>query len=211
MKKFLKWPVLALVVLLFAFRSNLIKSSNGPFEEPSTTSILHSASFRPCEASFAESCEASCVTSFKESWSDSLIKTLTLDQKIGQLFMVAAWSDEKKESYNPTQIETLIKNNGIGGIIFFQGGPVRQAKLTNRFQSKSKIPLLIGIDAEWGLGMRLDSTISFPRAMTLGASMDEKLIYEFGKEVARQCKRIGVHMNFAPVVDVNSNPKNPVI
>ncbi|MEY3835166.1 MAG: hypothetical protein RI989_594, partial [Bacteroidota bacterium] len=90
MKKFLKWPVLALVVLLFAFRSNLIKSSKGPFEEPSTASILHSPSLRPCEAS--------CATSFKESWSDSLIKTLTLDEKIGQLFMVAAWSDEKKES-----------------------------------------------------------------------------------------------------------------
>jgi hypothetical protein len=190
MKKFLKWPVLALLVLLFSFRSKFTESREAPF---------------------GESCEASCATSFAESWSDSLIKTLTIDQKIVQLFMVAAWSDEKKESYNPTQIEALIKNNGIGGIIFFQGGPVRQAKLTNRFQAKSKIPLLIGIDAEWGLGMRLDSTISFPRAMTLGASMDEKLIYEFGKEVARQCKRIGVHMNFAPVVDVNSNPKNPVI
>jgi beta-glucosidase-like glycosyl hydrolase/CubicO group peptidase (beta-lactamase class C family) len=210
MKKFLKWPVLALVVLLFAFRSELTESREASFAESCETSFEESraASFEEsCLASFEESFE----TSFAESWSDSLIKTLTLDQKIGQLFMVAAWSDEKKESYNPTQIETLIKNNGIGGIIFFQGGPVRQAKLTNRFQSKSKIPLLIGIDAEWGLGMRLDSTISFPRAMTLGASMDEKLIYEFGKEVARQCKRIGVHMNFAPVVDVNSNPKNPVI
>jgi beta-glucosidase-like glycosyl hydrolase/CubicO group peptidase (beta-lactamase class C family) len=207
MKKFLKWPFLALVVLLFAFRSNLIKSSKGSFEEPSASPALLATSHR----SFEEPCEAPFAGTSSGSWSDSLIETLTLDQKIGQLFMVAAWSDEKKESYNPTQIETLIKNNGIGGIIFFQGGPVRQAKLTNRFQSKSKIPLLIGIDAEWGLGMRLDSTISFPRAMTLGASMDEKLIYEFGKEVARQCKRIGVHMNFAPVVDVNSNPKNPVI
>ena len=147
----------------------------------------------------------------KYSWADSVLQSLTLDQKIGQLFMVAAWSDQSKETYNPKQIESLIKNQGIGGVIFFQGGPVRQAKLTNRFQAISKVPLLIGIDAEWGLGMRLDSTVVFPRQMTLGASGNEKLIYEFGAEVARQCKRIGVHMNYAPVVDVNSNPKNPVI
>lgn len=151
------------------------------------------------------------VAPSKSSWADSVFNTLSVDQKIGQLFMVAAWSDQTKETYNPKQIESLIRNQGIGGIIFFQGGPVRQAKLTNRFQSLSKVPLLIGIDAEWGLGMRLDSTVVFPRQMTLGASHNDKLIYEFGTEVARQCKRIGVHMNFAPVVDVNSNPKNPVI
>jgi beta-glucosidase-like glycosyl hydrolase len=210
MKKFLKWPVLALVILLLAFRP-ILKSCETSFEEPSATPTLLAPSIGPFVETSITPCEAPFAEKSSSSWSDSLIQTLTLDQKIGQLFMVAAWSDEKKESYNPTQIEALIKNNGIGGIIFFQGGPVRQAKLTNRFQAKSKIPLLIGIDAEWGLGMRLDSTISFPRAMTLGASMNEKLIYEFGKEVARQCKRIGVHMNFAPVVDVNSNPKNPVI
>ena len=101
MKKFLKWPLLALVILLFAFRSKFIESRESTFVESFEASRA---------ASFVESCEASCVTSFKESWSDSLIKTLTLDQKIGQLFMVAAWSDEKKESYNPTQIEALIKN-----------------------------------------------------------------------------------------------------
>lgn len=144
-------------------------------------------------------------------WADSLLKSLSMDQKIGQLFMVAAWSDEKKESYNPNQVQNLIKQYGIGGVIFFQGGPVRQAKLTNQFQQASKIPLLVGIDAEWGLGMRLDSTISYPRQMTLGAIREKQLIYTWGIEVARQLKRIGVHMNFAPVVDINSNPNNPVI
>jgi len=144
-------------------------------------------------------------------WADSLLQTLSLDEKIGQLFMVAAWSDEKKESYNPSQVQSLIKQYGIGGVIFFQGGPVRQAKLTNQFQKSSKIPLLIGIDAEWGLGMRLDSTISYPRQMTLGAIRVKQIIYNWGREVARQLRRIGVHMNFAPVVDINSNPNNPVI
>ncbi|MFM7770675.1 MAG: glycoside hydrolase family 3 N-terminal domain-containing protein, partial [Bacteroidota bacterium] len=159
----------------------------------------------------AQATSANVWCSQPTPWADSVLQTLSLDQKIGQLFMVAAWSDEKKESYNPTQIENLVKQYGIGGVIFFQGGPVRQAKLTNKFQRLSKIPLLIGIDAEWGLGMRLDSTISYPRQMTLGAIRDKKIIYTWGTEVARQLKRIGVHMNFAPVVDVNSNPKNPVI
>ncbi|MCC6599908.1 MAG: serine hydrolase [Crocinitomicaceae bacterium] len=144
-------------------------------------------------------------------WADSLIKTLTPEQKIGQLFMVAAWSDPRHQSYDVSGMDLLIKKFGIGGIIFFQGSPVRQALLTNRFQKESAVPLMIGMDAEWGLGMRLDSTISFPRQMSLGAIRDESVIYDFGREIARQMKRLGVQVSFSPVVDINNNPKNPVI
>ena len=95
--------------------------------------------------------------------------------------------------------------------MFLQGGPKRQAKLTNYYQSISKIPLMIALDAEWGVSMRLDSALRFPWQMTLGASSDSNLIYEMGAEIARQCRLIGVNINFAPVVDVNSNPNNPII
>jgi beta-N-acetylhexosaminidase len=144
-------------------------------------------------------------------WADSLFQNMTLDQKIGQLFMVAAWSDPKHASYNPKVIQSLISNYHIGGLIFMQGSPGRQAILNNQYQATSKVPLMIGMDAEWGLGMRLDSTISYPRQLTLGATNNEELIYAFGKEAAHQLTRLGVHVSFSPVVDINNNPKNPVI
>jgi beta-N-acetylhexosaminidase len=144
-------------------------------------------------------------------WADSLMKVLTLDQKIGQLFMVATWSDPNHKSYNGQKIQSLIDNYGIGGLIFMQGSPGRQAALTNKYQRSSRIPLMIGMDAEWGLGMRLDSTIAYPRQMTLGASNNDSLVYAFGREMARQLKRIGVHVSFSPCVDINNNAKNPVI
>ncbi|MES2734465.1 MAG: glycoside hydrolase family 3 N-terminal domain-containing protein [Bacteroidota bacterium] len=143
-------------------------------------------------------------------WIDSVFSELSEEEKIGQLFMVAAYSN-KKEDDHYRQIDSLIVNQHIGGLIFFQGGPVKQAQLTNHYQSLSKVPLLIGMDAEWGLGMRLDSTISYPKQMTLGAIQDNQYVYQMGAEIAHQCRRLGVHLNFAPVVDVNSNPNNPVI
>jgi beta-glucosidase-like glycosyl hydrolase/CubicO group peptidase (beta-lactamase class C family) len=110
------------------------------------------------------------------------------------------------------KLEKLVRDSHIGGVIFFQGGPVRQARMTNRLQDVAKLPLMVGIDGEWGLQMRLkDSTIAFPRQMTLGAHPDEKLVERMGGEIARQCRRMGIHVNFAPVVDINSNPANPVI
>lgn len=142
-------------------------------------------------------------------WVDSTFKTMSLDQKIGQFFMVAAYSNKDERHYQ--QINNLITKHQIGGVVFFQGGPYRQAVLTNRWQNASTIPLLIGIDGEWGLGMRLDSTVSFPKQMILGAVQDNNLIYQMGVEVAKHCKRLGIHVNFAPVVDINSNPDNPVI
>lgn len=143
-------------------------------------------------------------------WADSVFRALTTDERIGQLFMVAAYSNSKADTI---KIKRLIDSCKIGGLIFFQGGPLRQAMLTNYYQSLSKVKLLIAIDGEWGLSMRLDSTPEFPRQMTLGAISAEadSLIYLMGKEIARQCKRLGIHVNFAPVVDINNNPLNPVI
>lgn len=142
-------------------------------------------------------------------WVDSIYNKMTLEEKVGQLFMVAAYSN--KDSTHVNTIDKLIKDYKIGGVIFFQGGPLRQAHLTNRYQSKSKVPLFVGIDAEWGLSMRLDSTYRYPWNMTLGAIKDLKLIEKVGELMGKESKRMGVHFNFAPVLDINTNPKNPII
>ncbi|MDR9398472.1 MAG: glycoside hydrolase family 3 N-terminal domain-containing protein [Salibacter sp.] len=145
----------------------------------------------------------------KSPWADSVLNGLTLEEKIGQLFMVAAYSN--KDEQHAEEIDKLIEKHNIGGLIFFQGTPYKQAKLTNRYQKKSTIPLLIGMDAEWGLSMRLDSAMRFPRSMMVSAADNDSLTTELGRAMAQQLKRIGVHVNFAPVVDVNNNPDNPVI
>ncbi len=144
-----------------------------------------------------------------QPWVDSVYNSLSLDQKIGQLFMVAAYSGTEK--YNEQKIKSLIRNQQIGGLIFMQGTATKQANLTNQYQRMSKIPLLIGMDAEWGLGMRLKGIKDLPKQMFLGAAYDEALMKRYGDAVAKQCNRLGVHINFAPVIDVNNNPKNPVI
>lgn len=143
------------------------------------------------------------------NWVDSVFNSLTFDERLGQLFMVAAYSN--KDQKHVDEISNLVKTENLGGLIFFQGGPDRQARLTNYYQAQSKTPLFIAMDAEWGLSMRLDSVPDFPKAMTLGAVQNKKLVYNMGKEMARQFKELGMHINFAPVVDVNSNPDNPVI
>lgn len=142
-------------------------------------------------------------------WVDSVYNAMTFDERVGQLFMVAAFSN--KDSLHVAQIDNLIACHNIGGLCFFQGGPGRQAKLTNRYQSQSKVPLFIGIDAEWGLAMRLDSINRFPWNMTLGAIQDINLIKRVGDEYGKQAHRLGLHFNFAPVLDINTNPKNPII
>ncbi|MCB9232420.1 MAG: serine hydrolase [Bacteroidia bacterium] len=143
------------------------------------------------------------------AWSRHLLRSMTLDEKIGQLFMVAAYSNKDEAHYK--QIDYLVEKLHIGGLIFMQGGPKRQIKLINRYQNKARIPLLMAQDSEWGLSMRLDSTLSFPRNMTLGAIREDTLIFRMGEELGRQCRRVGIQVNFAPVVDVNNNPANPVI
>jgi len=143
-------------------------------------------------------------------WVEQTYNAMDLDQKIGQLFMVRAFS--KGDKKHEESIEYLIRKHHIGGLCFFQGNPKKQVELTNRYQSMSRLPMLVSIDAEWGLGMRFkDRAISFPRQMTMGAIRDNQLIYQFGAEVAKQLKAMGIHINFAPVVDVNNNPANPVI
>lgn len=144
-----------------------------------------------------------------KQWVDSVMQTLTLEEKLGQLFMVSAYSDSAGQ--NAAEIACLIKDYHIGGLCFFKGGPYAQTILTRYYQSISKVPLLIALDAEWGLSMRLDSTVSFPKQMAMGTLTQDTLIYAFGKEMARQCKRIGVNVSFSPVLDINNNPLNPII
>ncbi len=142
-------------------------------------------------------------------WVDSVFNTLSQEQKIAQLMIIRAHSNLGADHIK--QVTDQIQRYNVGGLCFFQGGPVRQANLTNYYQKIAKTPLMIAIDGEWGLGMRLDSVINFPRQLMMGAVPDAQLIYEAGRAIGEQCKRIGIHVNYAPVVDINNNPNNPVI
>ncbi|MEO9892495.1 glycoside hydrolase family 3 N-terminal domain-containing protein [Aurantibacter sp.] len=145
----------------------------------------------------------------QQRWVDAKYSSMSLDEKIGQLFMVMVASDQSKVATD--KVKKLIQEQKIGGVIFSTGGPIRQAKLTNEYQKASKVPLLVGMDAEWGLAMRLDSTYAFPWNMTLGAIEDSTIVESVGRRIGEHAKRLGVHINFAPVVDINTNPKNPII
>lgn len=142
-------------------------------------------------------------------WVDSTLQAMTLEEKIGQLFMVAAYSNQN-EAYE-AELEKQIRKYHLGGLIFFQGDPVRQVKLTNRYQKASKYPLLIGLDAEHGAGWRLKTAMEFPKMGIIGAIREDSLVFALGETIARHCQELGVHVNFAPVVDINNNPANPVI
>ncbi len=142
-------------------------------------------------------------------WADSVLKTLSNEEKIAQLMVIRAHSNLGEKHVQ--EVTNLIKQYNVGGLCFFQGGPVRQATLTNQYQKLAKTPLMIAIDGEWGLGMRLDSVINFPRQLMMGAVADASIIYDFGKAVGEQCKRIGIQVNYAPDIDINNNPDNPVI
>ena len=142
-------------------------------------------------------------------WVDSVFKKMNRRQKIAQFFFVRAHTN-LGQAYEDS-VAKVISDEQVGGLVFFQGGPVRQADLINRYQKLSKTPLLIAMDGEWGVGMRLDSTTSFPYQMTLGAIQDNTLIYKMGQQVAYDFKRLGMQMNFGPDMDINNNPDNPVI
>ncbi|WP_367864887.1 glycoside hydrolase family 3 protein [Pedobacter sp. WC2423] len=142
-------------------------------------------------------------------WVDSVMHKLKKRHKIAQLFFVRAHTN-KGQAFEDS-VGLVIKRERIGGLVFFQGGPGRQAILTNKYQALARTPLLIASDGEWGLGMRLDSTIAYPYQMALGAIQDKELIYKMGLEVAKDYKRIGMQMNLSPDVDINNNPKNPII
>ncbi|MBC7777405.1 MAG: serine hydrolase, partial [Phycisphaerae bacterium] len=151
----------------------------------------------------------------EEKWVDSVFNALSEEERLGQLFMLRAHSD--KDTAYERQVEDLIRKYKPGGMCFFNptylGTPEKHAELTNRYQAASpRVPLMIAMDFENGVGMRYrGNALSFPRAMMLGAIQDNRLIYEMGREIARQCLRMGVQVNFAPVADVNNNPGNPVI
>lgn len=201
---------LLLILLLFSFPSfggqttypisrplvgHMPTSNNSPQDNKSDAVVY-----------FPDALNATMITS---DWVESTFRQLTPDERIGQLFMMAAYSN--KDGQHQAEIANLITRYKIGGLIFMQGTPQKQAQMSNYFQSISKVPLLMAIDGEWGLSMRLENTPIFPRQMALGAIQDNRQIYEMGREIARQCKLMGIHINFAPVVDVNSNANNPVI
>ena len=160
----------------------------------------------PCICLFGQNSKSAEV-----QWVDSVYTQMSLEERIGQLFMIRAHSDLGPD--HVAEVKRQIREYHIGGLCFFQGTPEVQAALTNDYQDLShKVPLMISMDAEWGLGMRFKKgVIQYPRQLMLGAIQDNSLIYDFGRETARQLKRIGVHLNFAPVVDINNNAKNPVI
>ena len=145
----------------------------------------------------------------QEKWVDSILNSMTIDQKMGQLFMIQAYSN--LDTVHENKIKEMIQKYYVGNLIFMQGTPSKQVQLTNTYQSLSKIPLMIGFDGEWGLDMRLQNTYRFPWNMTLGAIQDNTLIRRFGEHLGRHAKRVGIHVNFAPVVDINTNPLNPII
>ena len=145
----------------------------------------------------------------QQQWVDSVFNSLSKDERIAQLMVIRAHSNLGPD--HVAKVTNDIRKYNIGALCFFQGGPVRQANLTNAYQNMAKTPLLITIDGEWGLGMRLDSVIKYPFQLTLGSLSDDDIVYKMGLAVGEQCRRIGVHVNYAPVVDVNNNPKNPVI
>lgn len=147
----------------------------------------------------------------ESQWVDSVFNEMSDEERLGQLFMIRAHSNLGSD--HEAAVKRQIEQYHIGGLCFFQGTPERQIELTNEYQKLTKrVPLLVGMDAEWGLGMRMPAqTISYPRQLALGAIQDNRIIYEMGKDIAQQLRRMGVHVNFAPVADVNNNPNNPVI
>ncbi|RYE06952.1 MAG: serine hydrolase, partial [Sphingobacteriales bacterium] len=148
-------------------------------------------------------------------WADSVYKTLSNEERIAQLMVVRLSTIDgrtKKVTFYEKEVDSLIQQYNIGGICVFQGSPVAQANIINKLQARAKTPILMCIDAEWGVGMRMiDSVLPLPRQMMLGAMQDATVVYQYGRLVGEQCKRVGLQVNYAPVVDVNNNPNNPVI
>ena len=144
-----------------------------------------------------------------ENDAKAILEGMNLDEKIGQIFMVPVYSE--RSSFHKKEIIELIEKQHIGGVIFMKGHPYKQYKWTQEFNSKSKQPLLVAMDAEWGLSMRLDSVIKYPKQMTMGALQHNELIRTFASNVATQMQVLGANVSFSPVVDINSNPQNQVI
>lgn len=160
-----------------------------------------------------------CVISFfdheslkgtgKDTWVTETLSKMTLDEKIAQLFMVEVRPSKGRNHLD--KVDTLISRYKVGGVIFFKTDPKNLLLLGQKYQSMADVPLLVAIDGEWGVSMRLDNTIQYPYQIGLGGIQDESLIYKMGRDIGKQCRRLGIHINFAPVIDVNNNPDNPVI
>lgn len=188
---FLRIFVLSVLTLCF------IISGKSNYKDPAAERIMNNKLYEPL------------FLSVDEAWADSVLASLTVEEKIAQMIMIAAHADNDRQQI--MHIAKIIENYKIGGIVFFKGSPSIQLENTKYYQSISRTPLFIAMDAEWGLGMRLDSTISYPYQMSLGAIRNNELIYRMGIDIGQQLKRLGVHINFAPVADINNNPQNPVI
>ena len=145
-----------------------------------------------------------------DHWVDSVFNSMSDDERIGQLFMVIA--DLGNNEPNRNKLTGYVRKLHIGGVLFHKGSIYNQADLCNMMQAESSLPLLVSLDGEWGLSMRLEGTVRFPKNMMLGAITEgDSLLVEYGKEVGRQCRELGIHINFAPDLDINSNADNPVI
>ena len=165
-------------------------------------SQLYSAQYQPKNISNSDIKKAN-------DWVDKTYNSLSQDEKLGQLFIVALYTNKGEEFIN--QIRNIVKNDKIGGLILMQDDAAREINLVNEFQSQSKVPLMIGMDAEWGVFQRIAKAHKYPWAITLGAIQDKNLITEMSAKIAEDCKRMGINWDFAPVVDVNTNPNNPII
>ncbi|AYN00343.1 glycoside hydrolase family 3 protein [Chryseobacterium sp. 3008163] len=161
-----------------------------------------SAQYQPKNTSLSDQKKA-------QQWVDKTYNLLSQDEKLGQLFIVALYTNKDENHIN--QVRNIVTNDKIGGLILMQDDAAREINLVNEFQQKSKIPLMIGMDAEWGVYQRIATAHKFPWAMTLGAIQDKNLIYQMAAKIAEDCKRMGINWDFAPVVDVNTNPNNPII
>ena len=165
-------------------------------------SQLYSAQYQPKNISNSDIKKAN-------DWVDKTYNSLSQDEKLGQLFILALYTNKGEEFIN--QIRNIVKNEKIGGLILMQDDAAREINLVNEFQSQSKVPLMIGMDAEWGVFQRIAKAHKYPWAITLGAIQDKNLITEMSAKIAEDCKRMGINWDFAPVVDVNTNPNNPII
>ena len=143
------------------------------------------------------------------NWVNKTYNNLSQDEKLGQLFIIALYTN-KGEDYI-SNVRKTVENESIGGLILMQDDAAREINLVNEFQAKSKVPLMIGMDAEWGVFQRIATAHKFPWAMTLGAIQDKNLITQMAAKIAEDCHRMGINWDFAPVVDVNTNPENPII
>jgi beta-N-acetylhexosaminidase len=195
-------------VMISCGGSDTINGNNGV---ASDTSATIADTTKPVVSIVPPSIDSTSLLAYIDNsspWVDSVFATLSEDEKIAQLFTVPVYP---YKDGNAAKIKALLEKQLIGGLIMMKGGPVITASLINEFQETSRVPLLVSTDAEWGVKMRMDSVIRFPYQLTLGAMKEHDLVYEMGKQIAWQHQRLGIHVNFAPVVDINNNANNPVI